>query len=191
MKKSLFLVGLLSLVGFASQAADPAADLKPRMTERGKMLLSDDLNKPFGNEWKVAKGKWEITDGSMRGCELKDDMHGAVSRVPVEFQNAVIQFSFKIDGARITTLSIKGAKGHICPRVMRPNGFTVQKDDQDGKKGPDTASQLETCDTPIKAGEWHTMLLEITARKCWPRSTVNTSHTANMLRSINQRRTSA
>lgn len=176
MRKSLVLVGLLTLFGFTSRAAEPAPDFKPRMTERGKLLFSDDLDKPFGKEWKVAKGKWEIVDGSMRGCELKDDMHGAVSRHPVAFSSAVIQFSFKIDGAKITSLSINGEKGHVCRVLLRPNGFTVQKDDQDGKKGTDTAAPLDTCETPIKAGEWHTMLLEIHGKEML--ATLDGKHTA-------------
>jgi 3-keto-disaccharide hydrolase len=175
-RKRFVVMGLLALAGYTSRAAEPAADPKPRMTERGKLLFSDDLNKPFAKEWKAAKGKWEVVDGAMRGCELKDDMHGAVSRHPVEFQNAVIQFSFRIDGARVTTLSINGAKGHVCRVLMRPNGFTVQKDDQDGKNGPDTAAQLQTCETPIKAGEWHTMLLEIHGKEML--ATLDGKHTA-------------
>lgn len=161
MAKRFLFVALLAMIGFASRAADLATDSKPRMTERGKLLFSDDLDKPFSKEWKTAKGKWEIVSGAMRGSELKEDMHGAVSRHAVSFQSAIIQFSFKIDGARVTSLSINGEKGHICRVLMRPNGFTVQKDDQDGKNGPDTAAQLGTCETPIKAGEWHTMMLEI------------------------------
>ncbi len=176
MLKFVVTAALLSGIAFAAQAADPAADIKPRMTERGKLLFSDDLDKPFSKEWTVAKGKWEIVDGAMRGCELKGDMHGAVSRHPVSFQNAIIQFAFKIDGARVTTLSINGAKGHVCRVLLRPNGFTVQKDDQDGKNGPDKAAQLGTCEIPIKAGEWHTILLEVHGKEML--ATLDGKHTA-------------
>lgn len=165
MQKCLVLIAMLAFVGYSTRAAEPATDAKPRMTERGKLLFGDDLTRPFDKEWKTAKGKWEIVDGAMRGCELKEDMHGAVSRHNVEFHNAVIQFSFKLDGARVTSLSINGAKGHVCRVLIRPDGFTVQKDDQDGKNGPDTAARLGTCTTPIKSGEWHTMLLEINGKE--------------------------
>jgi hypothetical protein len=44
--------------------------------------------------------------------------------------------------------------------LIRPNGFTVQKDDHD-HDGPDKAVVFKTIATPIKEGEWHTVVVEI------------------------------
>jgi hypothetical protein len=141
-------------------AADPAPETKPLMTERSKLLFSDDLNRPLGNEWRAAKGKWEVVDGAVRGSERKADMHGAVARHAMPFHNVLIQYSFKLEGAKRTTLSVNAAKGHLCRVLIDPAGFRVQKDDTD-KDGPDKAVILETRSTPIKLGEWHTILVEI------------------------------
>ncbi len=175
MRQLIALTILGGAVAFGTHAAD-SADLKPVMTERGKLLVSDDLDKPFGKEWKAAKGKWEVADGAMRGAERKEDMHGAVTRYDVAFNNGIIQFSFKLDGARASSLSLNGAKGHIGRVLIRPNGFTVQKDDQDGKNGPDKGVVLNTCEITIKPGEWHTMLFEVQGKEML--ATLDGKHTA-------------
>src|SRR5205814_10065220 len=87
-------------------AAEPASEPKPLLTERGKLLVSDDFNQTLSKDWKMGKGKWEIVDGALKGSELKADMHGATNRRTLAFQNVVIQYSFKLEGAKTTSLSI-------------------------------------------------------------------------------------
>jgi len=129
------------------------------MCERGKLLLSNDLEKPFANPWKVAKGKWEVVDGAIQGSELKADMHGAVVRTNVAARNLVIQYSFKLNGAKSTTLSINDAAGHNSRVLITKDGITARKDDHD-HAGPDKAAVLQAMQTPIKEGEWHTLVVE-------------------------------
>jgi hypothetical protein len=100
-------------------------------------------------------------DGAIRGSELKADMHGAVTRHAMPFRNVVLQYAFKLEGARQTTLSINLAKGHLCRVLINPSGFTVRKDDSDKKSGPDKAVILETRNVPIKPGAWHTLVIEL------------------------------
>ena len=88
-------------------------------------------------------------------------MHGAVMRRSVEMKDAVIAYSFKLDGTKTTSLSLNGAKGHISRVRITPTGVSVQKDDQDGKDGPDKAAVLDTVTTDVKAGEWHTLVVEL------------------------------
>lgn len=146
--------------GLAVRAADAPAEPKTLLAERGKLLLSDDLNAAPSKEWRVAKGKWEAVDGAWHGEELPSDMHPGVVRHQLKFQNAIFQYSFKLDGAKQTTLSINDAKEHVCRVLLRPNGFTVQKDDHD-HEGPDKAVVFKSVTTPIKPGEWHTVVVEI------------------------------
>lgn len=147
-------------IGLTVRAADAPAEPKTLLAERGKLLLSDDLNAAPSKEWHVAKGKWEAVDGAWHGEELPSDMHPAVVRHQLKFQNAIFQYSFKLDGARQTTLSINDQKEHLCRVLLRPNGFTVQKDDHD-HDGPDKAVVFKNVTTPIKPGEWHTLVVEI------------------------------
>lgn len=164
MRRFLMTTSLLGFFIAASTAADPKPELKPIMTERGKSILNDDLSS-IAKDWKAGKGKWEVVDGALRGAELKADMHGAVTRRDAAFENGVVQFAFKLDGAKSISLSMNGPKAHICRVSIRPNGFSVQKDDQDGKTGPDTGLVLSTVETPIKAGEWHTMVVEMQGKE--------------------------
>ncbi|MBN9518154.1 hypothetical protein J0H58_06500 [bacterium] len=155
---------LLVLAALPADAQDPLAPAgvpATKMLVPGKALVSDDLAAPLGKEWKVAKGKWEVSGGAVRVAELPADMHGAVARRDVALRSAVIEYGFKLDGAKVTTLSVNGPKGHVCRVLVRPTGLTVQKDDQDGKKGDDKAVPLATVTTPVTAGEWHTLVVEL------------------------------
>ncbi len=153
----------LAIAGLSAGAADPAAPAAPQtvMLIPGKLLLNDPLGTAFSSDWKVAKGRWEAVDGAMRGAEIKEDMHGAVARRNLELKDAVIAFSFKLDGTKMISLSLNGAKGHISRVRIAPNGVTVQKDDQDGKKGDDKAAVLNTAAVTIEPGKWHTMVVEL------------------------------
>ncbi|MEI9897940.1 MAG: hypothetical protein WDN28_29800 [Chthoniobacter sp.] len=48
--------------------------------------------------------------------------------------------------------------------LIRPTGFTVQKDDHD-HDGPDKAVVFQNVTTPIKAGEWHTLVIELLGKE--------------------------
>lgn len=161
--RSLPFLAALALAVSAAAARQPAAPTTPKtlLAVPGKLLLSDDLNADLGKDWKAAKGKWEVVEGAVRGSELKADMHGAVARRNVTIKDAVIEYSFKIDGTKQTTLSLNGAKGHVCRVIVRPTGISVQKDDQDGKDGPDKAVPLDTAEVTVKPGEWHTLVVEL------------------------------
>lgn len=145
-------------------AADPAPPPKTLMTERGKLLFADDLGQPPGTEWKTGKGQWEVVDGAVRATELKADMHAAVIRHAMPFQDVVIQYSFKLDGGRQTTLSINDARGHCCRVVLNASGLTVQKDSHD-KNVADKSAVLERRAAALKPGEWHTVVVEIRGKE--------------------------
>ena len=156
--KLLRLLPLLCLSITCASAAD--SQPKTLLAERGKILLTDDLNKaPDGKEWKAAKGKWEVSDGALRGAEVPADKHGAVTRHQLAFKDAVIQFDVKLDGAKMTTLSINDAKEHLCRVLINPTGFTVQKDDHD-HDGPDLAVHFGRREVKL-GSDWHTVVVEI------------------------------
>ncbi len=165
MLRCTLLVSGLCFAAMLSMAtsAEPSkseAEVESLMCERGKLLLSDDFDKPLGKAWKVAKGKWDVANGAIQGSELKSDMHGAVIRSNLPLHNAVIQYSFKLQGAKTTSFSINDAKGHNSRVSVTAAGFTARKDDHD-HDGPDKAVVLEAVKTPISAGEWHTLIIEI------------------------------
>ncbi len=161
----------------SASAADPTGPVPATvMLQPGKLLISDDLAAPMSKEWKVAKGKWEVIEGAIHSSELLADKHGAVARRSLPMKDAIIAYSFKIDGAKKTTLSLNAAKGHLCRVLLDTRGVTVQKDDQDGKKGPDKPMPLDTAKADIRPGQWHTLVVELHGPDIL--ATVDGKHTA-------------
>ena len=156
---ALMISGILTIVGLGISAETPA-DANTKMVTIDKAVLEDSLIKGFGDGWKTAKGKWDNVDGSIKGSEVKADMHGAVSRHDASFNDGVISFNFKLEGAKGISLSLNATKGHICRVAIKSTGFSVVKDSQDKKAG-DKAMVLASSDIEIKAGEWHSMVLEL------------------------------
>jgi len=159
--RAMFCMLALGLVATLARSAD---EPKPLLAEKGKLLFEDDLTKPLGEKWKTAKGKWEVVEGAIRGVEVKEDMHGAVTRAAFPFRDVVIRYDFKLDGAKQTSLSINQEKGHVCRVLIRPDALVVQKDDSDGKNGPDKAAVLQKRTIEIKPG-WHTLQIELVGKE--------------------------
>ena len=169
--KNVILLPLVCAVAIQSAAA---ADNQPAtlMTERGKLLLSEDFaksvkpatrpqkGKTWGDGWRMQVGKWEFADGCVTGAEQAADKHGAVARYPLKFKDVVIQYDVKLDGCKMTTLSVNDEKEHVCRVLLSPAGFTAQKDDHD-HTGPDKAEVFGKAAMPLKAGQWYTVVLEI------------------------------
>ena len=159
--RSTFAVGFALLAGSLAFAEDPKPAFDPLLTKLGKLQWHDDLKDKLTSDWTAAKGKWVPQDGSILVSEVKEDMHGAVARRKIEGTNVAIQFSFRLDGSKSTSLSINGPKGHICRFAVNPAGFSVNKDDTDGKNGPDKGEVLQAIKQPMKPGQWYTALVEI------------------------------
>jgi hypothetical protein len=161
--KRLLLLSLFACAAGLSSAADPAASTAPvtQMLVPGKLILDEPFTAALGKEWKAAKGEWKPVDGALRGAEVAADMHGAVARRDLSTKDTVIAVAFKLDGAKVVSLSFNGAKGHISRVRVTPTGVSVQKDDQDGKNGPDKGAVLDTASVTIKPGEWHQLVVEL------------------------------
>ena len=161
MKTSLAL-----LVAFTSAAL--AAEPEPPQTKLAqidKLVLGNLVTgTALAAEWKAGKGKWEVADGAMRGSELAADKHGAVIRTAQKLQNFVIAYEVKLDGAKVTSLSINGPKDHLARIIVAPTRFVVQRDDQD-HEGPDKAVIFLNKAMEIAPGTWHSVVLEMVGDK--------------------------
>ena len=166
------LLGLLVASAHAAEPSPPATLL----TKPGKLLIHEDLSQlPAKGDWRYGPGAWTIEKGVLQGSERSADKHGAVLRRTLNHRDAVIQYEFRFDGAKATTLSINDAKEHVCRVMLNPKGFRVQKDDHD-HAGPDKAVVFESKQLDIAAGQWHTLIVEM----CGPDmvATLDGRHTA-------------
>ncbi|MDQ6708200.1 MAG: hypothetical protein M3Z85_19765 [Acidobacteriota bacterium] len=164
---------LLFIVSAATTDKTPQ-EMKTLMSERGKLLFSDDFSgEAVSKEWKSNLGKWEIVDGALKGTELEKDHHPAVIRHAISYRNAVFQFSFRLDGAKAVNLSLNNRDGHVCRVVINANGFTLKRD-QPKKDSPEKAAVLDTVKTPIKPGQWYEMIVEVQGKQMLAR--IDDSH---------------
>lgn len=154
---ALLAVGLpLALCGL--HAEDSALLAIP-----GKVIYESKLDQPPAAPWKSAKGKWELANGVLRGSELEADQHGAVTRLPNQLQDFVIEVEVRLDGARVTSLSINGVKDHMARILITPKLLTIQRDDND-HEGPDKAVVFARFAVDLGAG-WHKVRLEMVGDK--------------------------
>jgi hypothetical protein len=156
----LALAPILLVSLFAGAKDNSAADMKPLMCKRGKLLFSDDFSEgPVSKNWRVAKGQWDIADGALKGVELKADNHAAAVRHTMDFHDGIFQFSFKLDGAKMTAFMLNMKGGHVCRVMINPSGFVLNKDGNPAKQ--EKAVALAKVTTPLSAGQWYTMLVEV------------------------------
>ncbi len=144
----------LALAGLAA-----AAD-KPMLAIPGEVIYESKLDAAPGAPWKAAKGQWELKEGVLRGSELAADKHGAVTRLPNKLSDFVVEYEFKFEGARTTSLSINAAKDHMARINIMPKFVTIQRDDND-HEGPDKAVIFARFPADLAPGTWHKVRLEM------------------------------
>ncbi len=154
MKTTSLLPALLAL-GLAASAAD-----KPLLAIPGAVIFESNLDAPPAAPWKTAKGKWELMEGVTRGSEVAEDKHGAVTRLPNKLQDFVIEYEFKFEGAKSTSLSINAVKDHMARIMITPNSVTVQRDDND-HEGPDKSVIFARFPAKLATGTWHKVRMEM------------------------------
>lgn len=152
------LLALLTLVAPLC-AAEPPATL---LAQPEKALVVDALTKDTeaAAAWKTAKGKWERTADGLRTEEIPEDKHGAVSRLPLTLQDFVFAFEFRLDGARMVSLSVNDAKEHVARVAITPTSLRLQKDDHD-HDGPDKGVVFLLAEHKFEPGTWHRVVLEM------------------------------
>ena len=136
-----------------------AAD-KPLLAIPGKVIYENKFDSAPGAPWKAAKGRWELASGVLRGSEKPEDKHGAVTRLPNKLGDFVIEYEFKFEGAKSTSLSINAVKDHMARIMITPKSVTVQRDDND-HDGPDKAVVFARIPADFKTGEWHKVRMEM------------------------------
>lgn len=137
-----------------------AEDAKPLLAIPGKVLFESKLDTPLPAPWKAAKGQWEVVEGALRGAELPADKHGAVLRMAGTVPDFIIEYEFKFEGAKTTSLSINAVKDHMSRINITPNAVTLRRDDND-HEGPDKAVTYAVFPAKFEPGTWHKVRMEM------------------------------
>ena len=157
--RSICCLTVMLCLGAELHAGEPAT----LMLQPGKLLVSEKLDQPFGKEWFGKPGKWQVVDGIMRGTQVAEDMHAAVRRREVKFTSAVVEFQFRLDGAKMMSLSMNADKGHVCRVRVNADGFAAIRDKD--KKANDKPVILDNREVKITPKEWHTMVVEMSGKE--------------------------
>jgi hypothetical protein len=132
------------------------AVLKPIMCKQGELLLEESFDHGrYGKSWFRITGKFEVSGGRLKCAEVPADNHHSElstgSTGPLKAQDFVIQFSFKLDGAKMLAIGFENSKGHVARAIATPDGFEIMKW---GGKKDDRKIKLDT-------GAWHRVLVEV------------------------------
>jgi hypothetical protein len=155
MKSTLPLFFSLLAAALVAQADD-----KPLLAIPGKLFYENTFANGIAAPWKIAKGEWVSADGALRGSEKPEDKHPGVARMPLKLQDFIIEYEFKLEGAKMTTLSVNGVKDHMARILAGADYVQVQKDDSD-HDGPDKAVVFARMAADLKPGAWHKARMEL------------------------------
>jgi len=181
--------GLLIIVAAACLGHAASAEELPKtlLTERGKIVLSQDFDTPVPMTknvaeheqkriWRQAFGNWEFTGGGLRASQIGEQKHSAVILYPMAGRDGVFQVDVRLDGARRFVMGFndpvaqraptarfpkgRAAAEHVCSVSVDAHGFYAQKDDHD-HDGPDVALPFGEVALEVRPGAWKTLLVEI------------------------------
>ncbi len=173
------LLSLLALTVTGSAADVPA----PPLAGKGTLIFSDDFSRAeLGKGWRASAPAFTIADGVMKAGQTRAD-HGAVGAVKAAFQDGVIEFKFRFEGATsihavCDDKAFNGSHaGHICratitPRLirlgddkeggMRNDIFAMRKDPARKAEGDKLlAGRTQTFPAKIEPGRWYHWRMEI------------------------------
>jgi hypothetical protein len=129
---------------------------KPIMCNTAELLLEDSYsNGKHAQDWFRITGKFEVVGDQLKCAELETDKHHSELSTgttgPLKANDLVIQFSFKLDGARMLGIGLENTSGHVARAIATPDGFEILK----------WSGQKDTMSVKFKRGTWHNALVEI------------------------------
>ena len=112
-------------------------------SDKGALLYQEDFSgSTMPSGWAGKPGKWEMAGDAVKASEVAEDKHAAVRRHPLQYHDAIIEFWFELDGARMVAMSLNNKGGHVCRLMINPNGAILQVDQ------PKRTVTRRPCDSP-------------------------------------------
>jgi len=172
---------ILAALAFSALAADPLP--KTLMTQRGRLLVSEDFAKPItpvkhpgfasgysGWRFNVSTkgGRWDVEDGVFKGVEITESNHPATACYGLVFKDVVVQCELRLhdvplDGRKNRYMQVRGTdvKDYVWSAIISPTGLRAQADDDNPATGRTKPVPLGVAAVPVKLGEWQTVVVEI------------------------------
>ncbi len=185
-----FIAESLKLTGTSAPKSDRLIVPKALMTFRGKLLLTEDFQKPVtlvsaanvkpeqaDTAWQFRNGKWDQVDGGIRGTILPPKFHPATLHRPIAYRNAVIQVDVRLDDIKldpappddtpsVSVILREANRAPVAVARLTKFEFFAGKDATVGR----TLNGTAVGDDPIwfgrhkmdiRPGDWHRLLIEI------------------------------
>ncbi|MCX6900149.1 MAG: DUF1080 domain-containing protein [Verrucomicrobia bacterium] len=172
---------ILAVFAFSAIGADPLP--KTLMTQRGKLLVSEDFVKSItpvkhpgfasgysGWRFNVSTkgGRWEVVNGVFKGVEIVESNHPATACYGLVFKDVVIQCELRLHDVplggrknRYMQVRATDVKDYVATAVISPTGLRAQADDDNPATGRTKPVLLGAAAVPVKLGEWQTVVVEI------------------------------
>ena len=132
--------------------------------ERGKLIFSENFSgSVLASGWNGKPGAWEVANGAVKISEKAEDKHAAVRRHPLKYRDAMFEFSFQFDGAKMIALSLNNKDGHVCRLSINPRGMVLQTD-KPNQKSDVKPERLASLNTAVEEGKWHNVVVQVQGR---------------------------
>jgi len=166
--RATFILGILLASSHVVSAQDKKADAPKKkappepkvwMVKKGDLLWEEKWDESdWPKDWYKGKGNWQIESGELKGAEQKEDAHHAYTSRKVTEINVVIQFSFKLDGAKWMGGFFDG-KEHVSAMQINADGFNIKK--MSGIGPTSKSTEIDSSKAKLNDGAWHTVVWEI------------------------------
>src|ERR1051325_1857339 len=146
-----------------ARAVEHRPEPKTLMSELAKLVVREDFTQAPARPWQVKEPLWETLEGAIKATHRTPfrEHHGPLLVRPVSLKNVIVEVSFKLEGKARLTVHLNKESGHLCRAHVRSDAFYVIRRDSGGDKG----TRLDSRETPIAAGHWHTLILEVCGRE--------------------------
>ncbi len=111
------------------------ADHVPLLAAATTELFHDTFEREtLGEVWQASVRSFAIKDGAMVGGMRDDATHPAITKVSKPFRDLVLQFSFRLDGAKSFNIVFNDINeksvhsGHVARMTVSPQGLTLTDD---------------------------------------------------------------
>jgi hypothetical protein len=167
----------------ADTAPSPNSIPERPLAKKGAPLFGDDFErKEIGSGWLANAPSFTIVEGVLVGRQMRAE-HGAVASAPVAFQDAIIEFKFRFEGAAAINAVCDDKAwtgshaGHICRVTITPKVIRLGDDKEGGMRNDilalrqDAARKAEgdklmegrvaSFNQTIEPHRWYKMTIEI------------------------------
>ena len=158
--RAIALLCLLLLPVSAQDKKPKKAPPEPKtwMLKKGELLWEEKFEGgAYAKDWRKGQGSWAVESDALKGAEVPADKHHAYIQRNIAAPDAVIQFSFKLEGAGWLGAFFDG-KEHVAAVTFDENGIRIGK--MSGIGPTSKRTDVDSTKMKLKDGAWHTMVWE-------------------------------